>query len=236
MKRGQPRTPTTGQSRKRRKKAPQNGGWGGAGTICPRYKGGEVRPKNQKGKMAEVDACDARLRPAGTCTAEAQHRPGGGGDRSRREVTSPRGASPLRPHPHPRPPTRPESPIADAWDLAEGSTRPPSPAGPPSAAPDLDRAPSRGAPPTPTPGGRALGLGLFKGRGAARQTEHERMACKTKATGSWGGEAGRSPYLMVAGLCCSAGRCRSLRAFSSALCSFAAERRRACVCVGARAR
>ena len=35
-------------------------GWGGAGTICPRYKGGgEVRPKYQKGKMAEADACDA---------------------------------------------------------------------------------------------------------------------------------------------------------------------------------
>lgn len=35
-------------------------GWGGAGTICPRYKGGgEVRPKYQKGKMAEAEACDA---------------------------------------------------------------------------------------------------------------------------------------------------------------------------------
>ena len=71
----------------------------------------------------------------------------------------------------------------------------------------------------------------MKGRSAARQTEPERKACKTKATGNWGGEAGRGPYLMVAGL-----QFREVQvpsAFSSALRSSAAERRRACVCVGA---
>lgn len=58
MKRGQPRTPTTGQSRKRRKQAPQNGGWGGAGTMCPRYKGGgrsqTQESKRQNGRSGRV--------------------------------------------------------------------------------------------------------------------------------------------------------------------------------------
>lgn len=236
MKRGQPRTPTTGQSRKWRKKAPQNGdGVEPEQSVHGTKEGEKSDPSIKKAKWQKRKRVTRGLRPAGTCTAEAPA-PARGRRRPKPQGSDKSPGRVALPPPAPPSPDSARESDCGCWDLPEGSTRPPSPAGPPSAAPDPDRAPRRGASPKPTPGGRALGLGPFQGRSAALQTEPERKACKTKATGNWGGESGRGPYLMVAGLCCSSGRCRSLRAFSSALRSFAAERRRACVCVGARAR
>lgn len=187
-------------------------GWSRNNVSTVQRRGEKSDPRIKKAKWQKRTRVTRGPRPAGTCTAEA---PAPARGRRRPEPQgSDKSPGRIAPAPPPRrPPTRPESPIADAWDVPEGSTRPPSPAGPPSAAPDPDRAPRRGAPPKPTPGGRAPGLGS---RAAAlpckRNTRERRVNQRPQGAGEG---AGRGPYLMAAGLCCGSGRCRSLRAFSS---------------------
>lgn len=179
---GSAKDPTTGQSRKRRKQAPQNGdGVEPEQCVHGTKEGEKSDPRIRKAKWQKR----TRVTRGAAACGDLHRRSSRTGPGRRRPEPQGSDKSPAH-RPYPLPPTRPESPIADAWDVPEGSTRPPSPAGPPSAAPDPDRAPRRGAPQSRRP---AAGLRARPaGRSAALQTEHERKACNQRPQGA--GEGG----------------------------------------------
>lgn len=139
------------------------------------------------------------------------HRSGAGDDQSRREVTGPRDASPGTPSPAA---PRPDSPDRGRPGLQRRVRSATLPSRPAFSRPGPGRG-SRGAPPTQMPGGRARPL--QRPQRCAGNGIREKRGCATKAPRSWGEEAGRSPHLMVAGLCVRLGRRRSSPLLPSAL-------------------